>query len=88
MISSLSVFPLIDRCGRKPLLIIGEIGMGVFLVLIGLFQGPLDLDYPLLHLTCTLMFIIFFEMSLGPIVWVYCSEVLYAKGMSLSTAAN
>lgn len=88
MIASLSVFPMIDKCGRKPLLIIGEIGMIISLLLVGLFVGPLNLNLAIIHLICILSFIIFFEISLGPIVWVYCSEILYTKAMSVSTAAN
>lgn len=35
-----------------------------------------------------LLFVVFFEFSLGPIVWIYMSEVMTDKGQSLGTLVN
>ena len=35
-----------------------------------------------------LLFIMFFEFSLGPLLWVYLSEVMTEKGLSLGVGVN
>jgi len=35
-----------------------------------------------------MLFIMFFEFSLGPLVWVYLSEVMTEKGLSLGVGVN
>jgi hypothetical protein len=35
-----------------------------------------------------MLFIIFFEFSLGPLLWVYMSEVMTEKGLSLGVVVN
>jgi hypothetical protein len=35
-----------------------------------------------------LLFIIFFEFSLGPLLWVYMSEIMTEKGLSLGVLVN
>ncbi|NEG69552.1 sugar porter family MFS transporter [Bifidobacterium sp. BRDM6] len=71
---------MIDRIGRKPLLLSGTIGMCVSYILMGLsmilnWNGVLTLVF-----SC--MVIIFFAYSLGPITWVMVSELFptYMRG--------
>ena len=35
-----------------------------------------------------LLFVVFFEFSLGPITWIYMSEVMTDKGTSFGTLVN
>jgi len=35
-----------------------------------------------------MLFIMFFELSLGPLLWVYLSEVMTEKGLSLGVGVN
>ena len=35
-----------------------------------------------------MLFIIFFEFSLGPLLWVYMSEIMTEKGLSLGVVVN
>ena len=35
-----------------------------------------------------MLFIVFFEFSLGPLLWIYMSEVTTEKGMSLGASLN
>jgi hypothetical protein len=35
-----------------------------------------------------MLFIIFFEFSLGPLLWIYMSEIMTDKGLSLGVGVN
>lgn len=64
----------VDRLGRRPLMIIGSIGMGVSLLALAIafltnqFQGYLVLF-------CIMGFLASFGFSLGPVVWVLIAEI-------------
>ena len=78
---------LIDRWGRKPLLIVGAIGMVVSLsVMAGAFFTEHFGGY--LILTFILLFIASFAMSIGPVSWVVIAEIfpnkLRSKAMSVA----
>ena len=83
---------LVDRLGRRPILLSGAVAMIISLSLISYF---LYID---IHLTPNLVVIFVmiynaaFGASWGPIPWLYPPEILplsiRAKGASLSTAAN
>ena len=81
--------PLIDRVGRRPLLIIGIAGMFVSLALCGVAFGMTDLtSFRWIALFCVLAYIAFFAISLGPIMWLMISEVfpLQERGLGTSLA--
>jgi MFS transporter, SP family, galactose:H+ symporter len=88
---------LVDREGRKPLLVAGVAGMLATLVVLGLaFEGGSagtgtgSLGY--ITVACLAGYIIFFAFSLGPIVWLMISEIYplrnRAQAMAVSTASN
>jgi SP family galactose:H+ symporter-like MFS transporter len=88
---------LVDREGRKPLLVAGVAGMVATLVVLGLaFEGGSagtgtgSLGY--ITVACLAGYIIFFAFSLGPIVWLMISEIYplrnRAQAMAVSTASN
>jgi len=64
----------VDKLGRKPLLLAASGGMGVSFALLGgafffkLFAGPWVL-------VLVLLYIAFFAMAMGPIVWVVIAEI-------------
>jgi len=80
---------LIDRMGRRFLLLIGSAGMAACLA------GVAAIFYTMRHqeilLWCLIGFIAFFAFSQGTVVWVYLSEVFPTsareKGQSLGTFA-
>jgi MFS family permease len=79
---------LVDRLGRKPMLIAGSAGMGLSFLLLGaafkfqLFSGGLVLLFTLLYIAC-------FAMTLGPIVWVVIAEIfptrIRGRAMGIAT---
>lgn len=95
VIFTLVSLPLIDRLGRRPLMIAGLIGMGLGLgILAYLFQESDRID-PSLHwlaLSSMLLYIACFAFSLGPVMWVMIAEIYPLKvrgvGASLATCMN
>jgi sugar porter (SP) family MFS transporter len=87
MLATLAVIPFIDKTGRKPLCLVGEVGMSGCLICMGLFSGFIDGGI-IATLAFTLLFLCFFEMSLGPVTWIYCGEILNEKGVSVAVATN
>jgi len=79
-------FPFVDRFGRRPLLVIGEAAMlsaHLMIALLTVYQAD-ELTIVIL----TFIFIVAFEISLGPVVWLYCGEIMNDKGMSIAVACN
>ncbi|KAL5198952.1 hypothetical protein ABZP36_002464 [Zizania latifolia] len=89
----------LDRIGRRPLLlsstgsmILSLIGLAAGLTIIG--QHP-DAKIPwaiVLSIASTMAYVAFFSIGLGPITWVYSSEIfplqVRALGCALGVAAN
>jgi len=79
---------LVDRLGRKPLLLISLAGMGLSLALLGgafraqQFEGPRMLLYMLAYVAS-------FSVAMGPVVWVVLSEIfptrIRGRAMSIAT---
>ncbi|WJX49784.1 putative polyol transporter 4 [Trifolium repens] len=85
---------LIDKVGRKPLLIISTIGMTVCLFCMGatlLFfeKGPLVIGLAILFVCGN---VAFFSVGLGPVCWVLTSEIfplrVRAQASALGAVAN
>jgi sugar porter (SP) family MFS transporter len=78
---------LVDRIGRRPLLLIASCGMGVSLVLLGM-AFPNAEDGATLLLFYTLSYVSFFSVGMGGIFWVVVSEIfpnrLRGRAMTIS----
>ena len=77
---------LVDRVGRRPLLIIGVSGMAVSLVGMG-FVTYLNWG-GLWPLFCMLVYIACFASSMGPVMWVVLSEIFPNKLRSQAVAIS
>lgn len=76
---------LVDRIGRKPLLLIGSAGMAValFAMVFAFSQGSLDANGKLvlsqqlgvLAVIAANFYVIFFNVSWGPVMWVMLGEM-------------
>lgn len=76
---------LIDRIGRKPLLLIGSIGMTVTLGTMtwAFSNGSLDAagslslaqDFGLIAVIAANLYVVFFNISWGPVMWVMLGEM-------------
>lgn len=81
---------LIDRVGRRPLLLVGLIGMILSLGMLGLVNLLPSLSGVVGYaaLACVTMYVASFAVSLGPIVWLMISEIypLKVRGSAMSVA--
>lgn len=88
LIFTLVAIKTIDRFGRKPLIIIGSIGMFIGITSLSFFVY--FKSFGILSLIAVLLFIASFAMSLGPVVWVMISEIfpnaVRDKAMPIATA--
>jgi len=73
IVFSLLAFIFVDKLGRKPLMVFGSIGMGIFLSLLA-FAFILGWEGYLI-MYCIMGFIASFGFSLGPVVWVLIPEI-------------
>ncbi|OJJ30739.1 hypothetical protein ASPWEDRAFT_177389 [Aspergillus wentii DTO 134E9] len=83
---------LVDRWGRRPILLSGAVAMIISLSLISYFIYIDVAATPTLTVILVMIYNAAFGASWGPIPWLYPPEILplsiRAKGASLSTAAN
>lgn len=91
LIFTLAAMAVIDKVGRKKLLLVGQLGMGTVLGLFGygLLTGNIG-GYWLVGLLVT--YIAFFASSQGVVIWVILSEmfpnIIRARGASLGSFSN
>jgi MFS transporter, SP family, sugar:H+ symporter len=102
IVTTLVAIALIDKIGRKPLLLIGSAGMTVTLGVMAVIFGTATVGahgQPVLHgaegavaLIAANAFVFFFGMSWGPVVWVVLGERfpnrLRASGLAIAASAQ
>lgn len=90
LIATLVAMTIIDRVGRRTLLLIGSVGTALALAGVAAVystEGQEALLLPLL-----VVFIAFFALSQGAVIWVYLSEIfptaVRARGQALGSATH
>lgn len=92
---------LIDRIGRKPLLLIGSIGMAITLGILAAVFGTASMNNGALELTgssgpialvAANLYVMFFNFSWGPVMWVMLGEMfpnqIRGSGLAVSGLAQ
>lgn len=91
-------FFLVDKIGRKPLLWVGSLGMTIMLALVAFaFAGaPIDAsgnlnlssDMGILALIAANLYVVFFNLSWGPVMWIMLGEMFpnQIRGSGLAVA--
>ena len=90
LIATIFALQVIDKVGRKKLLLIGSVGTAIALAgvaaIMGTGQGK---GYLLVFL---ILFIVFFAISQGAVIWTYLSEifptVVRSRGQALGSATH
>jgi SP family xylose:H+ symportor-like MFS transporter len=80
----------VDRLGRKPLMIVGSLGMGICITAVGVAAYTQNTGVWILLFI--LGYIASFALSLGPVVWVLLSEIfpnqIRAKALAIAVFAQ
>jgi SP family xylose:H+ symportor-like MFS transporter len=80
---------LIDRIGRKPLLMIGAVGMCLSMAGAAVHYYDQSLLGNAAMLACVVGFVAFFAFSVGAVIWVFLSEIfpnrIRSHGQALGT---
>jgi len=100
IVSTFIAIALVDKIGRKPLLLVGSIGMFISLGALTYIFGSAGLDemgklalsdnMGTSALIMANLFVVFFGLSWGPIVWVLLGEMFNnrIRGAALAVAAS
>ncbi|TFK64875.1 general substrate transporter [Pluteus cervinus] len=92
ILSTLPPWYLVDRWGRRPILLSGAVIMAAALYATGWFMFLNSPETPNAVVLCVIVFNAAFGFSWGPLPWLYPPEIMpltiRAKGVSLSTATN
>lgn len=90
LLATLIGMAVIDRIGRKPLLLVGAVGTALSLAAVATIysigRGQM------LLLPALITFILFFAVSQGAVIWVYLSEIfptpVRARGQAIGSATH
>jgi len=100
IVSTFIAIALVDKLGRKPLLLVGSIGMFISLASLTYIFGSAGLDQAgqlaltdnmgIFALIMANLFVVFFGASWGPIVWVLLGEMFNnrIRAAALAVAAS
>lgn len=87
LVFTLVAINLIDRLGRKTLLILGAAGMTIALSVLGFsFNKPIEEINTYVVLTFILLYVASFAISFGPVMWALLSEIFpnLIRGIAIS----
>lgn len=83
---------IVDKFGRRPLFILGFAGTSLSLLVVAYAMSKGTPDFAAMALIGLFAYIAFFAISLGPLPWLYMSELFplrfRSKGMALASVAN
>ncbi|GER91992.1 MFS transporter [Dictyobacter vulcani] len=92
VLATIVALVLVDRTGRRVLLIIGTIGMILGLVLLGAIFAIGPSQAGVLTLLALILYIIAFAISMGPVFWLMSAEIfptnVRAAGASVCSFSN
>ncbi|TCD69944.1 hypothetical protein EIP91_005533 [Steccherinum ochraceum] len=92
ILSTIPPWYLVDRWGRRIILLSGAVVMGIALAATGWWMYIDVPETPKAVVTCVIIYNAAFGYSWGPLPWLYPPEIMpltvRAKGVSISTATN
>lgn len=94
VLATVIAIPLIDKVGRRPLLLLGMTGMlvSLFLLAAGFAMPNLVTHLRWLTFASLLIYIVGFAIGLGPMAWLVIAEIfplrVRGEGMSVASASN
>lgn len=92
VLATVIALKLLDRAGRRLLLLVGLIGMAVSLLLVALAFSFNAMRLDLIAVIGLMSYVAFFAMSIGPITWLILAEIyplsIRGRAMSIATFSN
>jgi sugar porter (SP) family MFS transporter len=94
LVFTITAVLILDKVGRRPLLMFGTAGCIVSLAMLGVFfaSGYLQDNASWVALVCLIVYIASFAIGLGPVFWLMIAEIfplrVRSSAMSLSTVGN
>ncbi|WAL97158.1 MFS transporter [Streptomyces sp. Je 1-369] len=93
LLMTVAAIPLVDRAGRKPLLILSLVGMAAALVPLGCaLNGAFGGASHTVSLVSMGLYVSAFAVGIGPVFWILAAEVfppdVRAKGVALCVLVN
>ncbi|MES0879135.1 sugar porter family MFS transporter [Roseibium sp. SCP14] len=92
MLVTLLAMVAVDRLGRRPLYIFGFAGALLSMTLIAVLFKLNNPEFAWITLVALFSFVFFYAISLGPLPWLYMSELfplpLRGKGMMVASLSN
>ncbi|MFG3108752.1 MFS transporter [Streptomyces tendae] len=93
VVATVAAVPLVDRAGRRPLLVVSLAGMAVSLVALGVVLGlPTG---PVANVTALVLMVVYvasFAVGLGPVFWILAAELfppeVRARGGAMCALVN
>ena len=76
---------LLDKFGRRTLMLNATGACTIFMFLVAIFTFA---DLAIAELAFVLAYVASFEFGPGPVVWMYMSEIMNDKGVSIGTLLN
>ncbi|MEU3898123.1 MFS transporter [Streptomyces sp. NPDC045251] len=93
LLMTVAAVPLIDRAGRRPLLVLSLTGMAAALIPLGFaLDGELGPASRIVALVCMGVYVSSFAIGLGPVFWILAAEIfppsLRAWGAAMCALVN
>ena len=88
MLSSLLIFPLVGRFGRKTLMIVGNSGIVLCMIGVAIFSQFAAEVTHIPSIILILIYLVYFEIGIGPLCWVFCGDFLNSEAISICAAVN
>ena len=93
MLPVIPAYFMLQKYGRKSILWSCTLGIAIALVCCGVAQiltaNSIDKSAGgIASLSFLIIYIILFELSQGPVTWVYCTEIMTEQGLTLALSVN
>jgi sugar porter (SP) family MFS transporter len=92
VLATIVAIVLVDRIGRRPLLLAGSLVMSVALIALGLVFAFVPGNTGILTLIILMVYILAFALSFGPVFWLMSAEIfptrVRASGSAISSFSN
>ncbi|EAR83833.1 MFS transporter (macronuclear) [Tetrahymena thermophila SB210] len=88
LISAFLSYFFVEKYSRRGILMSGSTLSGIFLLSLAILYIIDNQQLQFLQFILISCYYVAFNFSLGPVIWLYCSEILQSKEFSIATSIN